>query len=230
MKWSNPMEKGNGLSLWWNHIDLEKDYMITYLLYGEGKSIELIAKIRNMNEENVKKQIILAKSEILSLKKEEKSILEKMLELSKPERTKVISSMSSEEKRNLAKEIYYRYDDIKNAEDKMIVIWIIGELGIKKLLPIVYKDIKHPHGNVRRMICSAINKIGDSSGVKYLYKALIDPKPQVRQYAAKALGKIGDEKSVMKMKGLLGKPNEKKYVKDAFYEAIDHIKKRLENS
>ncbi|QXM06261.1 HEAT repeat domain-containing protein [Crassaminicella indica] len=223
------MEKGNSLSLSWENYNTMKDYMITYLLYHEGKSIALIAKIRNMNVEQVKRQIILAKSEVFFANDNEQSILEKMLEISKVERIKIINNMNIEDRKALAKEIYYQYNRISNAEDKMILIWIIGELGIKKLIHIVYKDIKHPHGNVRRMVCSAINKIGDASGIEYLHKALIDPKPQVRQYAAKGLGKIGNEKSVMKIKRLLGNPNEKKYVKKAFYEAIDNIERRLGN-
>ncbi|QZY56500.1 HEAT repeat domain-containing protein [Crassaminicella profunda] len=224
------MERGNDLSLSWESYDTTKDYIITYLLYQEGKSIELIAKIRNMNVERVKKQIILAKSEAISLKEQDKSMLEKMLEISKTERIKMISRMPSKDRKTLAREIYYGYNHIRNAEDKMILIWIIGELRIKELVHIVYKDIKHPHGNVRRMVCSAINKIGDPKGIDSLHKALLDSKPQVRQYAAKGLGKIGDEKSIIKMKRLLGNPNEKEYVKNAFYEAINHIERRLENS
>ncbi|WP_129598818.1 HEAT repeat domain-containing protein [Anaerophilus nitritogenes] len=211
----------------WTNIDFSKDYRITYLLYKEGKSIDLIAKIRRMSEEQVKKEIILAKTEQFQIKDYEKSILEKMLEISKEERIKIIDNMSVEEKKYLGKKIYHSYEKINHAEDKIVLIWIIGELGLLPLSKILYKDISHPHGNVRRMVCSALYKLGDEKGVFYLHKALLDKKPQVRQYAAKALGKIGNEESSMRLKRLIYNPNEKEYVKKAFHEAIDHIDRKL---
>ncbi|WP_053957606.1 HEAT repeat domain-containing protein [Inediibacterium massiliense] len=214
----------------WEGIDFAKDYRITYLLYKEGKSIDLIAKIRRMSEEQVKKEIILAKTEQLQIKDYEKSILEKMLEASKDERIKLIENMSVDERKYLGKKIYYSYERINNAEDKAVLIWIIGELGLLPLSKILYKDINHPHGNVRRMVCSALYKLGDEKGIFYLHKALLDKKPQVRQYAAKALGKIGNEQSKMRLERLIHNPNEKDYVKKAFYEAIEHIERKLKKS
>ncbi|WP_207707279.1 HEAT repeat domain-containing protein [Crassaminicella thermophila] len=218
------------LSLSWDDINIKKDYMITYLLYKEGKGIDLIASIRNMTVEKVKKQLILAKSEIFSVSTEEKSILDKMLEATKSKRYEMLSSIKMKDKKILVREIYKRYNYINNPDDKMIVIWIIGELGIQKLIPIIYQDIQHPHGNVRRMVCSAINKIGDADSIEYLHRALLDSKPQVRQYAAKALGKLGNKKSIKKIKSLICNPKEKEYVKRAFQEAICNIERRLENS
>lgn len=213
----------------WKNIDIKRDHIITYLLYKEGKSIPLIAKIRKMTVDEVNHQLILAKSEIYSKNKREKSMLEKMLEIPRSNRKEVLSNLTPEEKINLAKEIYYDYSHIDHPEDKMVVIWIIGELKIKKLLGLIYKDIKHPHGNIRRMVCSAINKTGDKNSIEYLHRALMDSKPQVRQYAAKALGRLGDEKTIKKLKGLIENANEKYYVKKAFYQALEDIKKRIGN-
>lgn len=222
------MKKDSNVKNLWDHIDQMNDDMITYLLYKEGKSIPIIGKIRGMTIEEVNHQLIQAKAQLYpKKKKKEKSCLERMLEVAKQDRKDILSHMTKEEKRNLAREIYLQYHHMDNPEDKILVIWIIGELKIKELLPMIYRDIRHPHGNIRRMICSAINKTGDEGSVSYLHRSLLDSKPQVRQYAAKALGKFGNKYSIRKLKGLLLNPNEKEYVKRAFQEAIKNIETRV---
>lgn len=212
----------------WQDTDQLNDPLITYLLYKEGKSIQLIARIRRMSVEQVNQQLIMAKAQNFTPKGQAKSILEKMLEVTKEDRKTMLVDMSQQEKSVLSKEIYRKYPLVTNPEDKMVIIWIIGELGIKELLPLIYKDVKHPHGNVRRLVCSAMNKIGDASSIAYLHKALLDTKPQVRQYAAKALGKLGDRSSLIKLNELLKKAHEKDYVKRAYREATLNIERRLE--
>ncbi|WZL75011.1 HEAT repeat domain-containing protein [Clostridiaceae bacterium 35-E11] len=212
----------------WKEIDKLSEPLITYLLYKEGKSIQLIAKIRRMSVEQVNQQLIRAKTQSFAPKIQSKSILERMLEVTKTDRQIMLANMSQKEKNVLGKEIYRKYSLMTNPEDKMVIIWIIGELGIKELLPFIYKDAKHPHGNVRRLVCSAMNKIGDSNSIPYLHRALLDIKPQVRQYAAKALSKLGDQNSIVKLGELLKKPYEKEYVKRAYQEAILNIERRLE--
>lgn len=218
-----------GVDLTWEALDMEKDHMVTYLLYKEKKSIPLIARIRRITEEEVKHQLIKAKSELFTAKTNGGSLLDGMLEMTKSHRQTLLVTMSQKDKKILARQIYQRYDDMENPEDKMVMIWIIGELGITKLIDLVHRDVKHPHGNVRRLVCSAINKIGDEKSVEYLYRALMDSKPQVRQYAAKALGRLGGKKAIAKLRGLSLNPKEKDYVKVAFDEAIRNIQTRLEN-
>jgi HEAT repeat protein len=188
----------------------------------------LIAKIRNMDEEKIKQQLIIAKSERFLPNCSNKTIFEKMLEMSKEERQGKLLEMPSNKKNELVKEIFLRYNEFQNPDDKMVLVWLIGELKIKKLFPLIYKDIKHSNGNIRRLVCSAIYKAEDKNGVKHLYKVLFDPKPQVRQYAAKALGKLGEEDNILALKKLLTNKNEKSYVKRTAKMAIEEIKGRLQ--
>ncbi|MBB6215961.1 HEAT repeat protein [Anaerosolibacter carboniphilus] len=220
------MISNNNQSLNWEHIDQIEDYMLTYLLYREGKSVPLLAKIRRKTIEQVNEDLILAKSKLFSKKQKSKSLLDKMVEITKADRLTLIHSLNPEERMRIINDIKTKYDNFKNPEDKMMLIWIIGELNAKELLDLVYRDMRHHHGNVRRLACSALKKIGDDTSVEYLHRALMDTKPQVRQYAAKALGKLGNEITLKKIQKLLNNPNEKQYVKMAFGEAIQSIEQR----
>ncbi|MEW9121550.1 MAG: HEAT repeat domain-containing protein [Thermotaleaceae bacterium] len=214
----------------WQHIQEGQDHLISYLLYKEGKDVHLIAKIRRLSIEEINHHLIQAKWEVFYKGRTEKTLLERLIELDKGERKNILASMPAHEKRGLAKEILNRYGEIDHSEDKMLMIWLIGELGLGGLLKLVYGDVQHPHGNVRRLACSAIGKVGNESSLPYLHKALLDAKPQVRQYAAKALGKLGNKETILKIQYLLHNPREKDYVKRAFEEAIDRIEGKLEKS
>ncbi|MCT4593382.1 MAG: HEAT repeat domain-containing protein [Anaeromicrobium sp.] len=211
---------------WSNTQDLDDD-TITYLLYKEGKSLELIGRIRNISLNEVKKQLVNAKARLRSRKKEEKKLLDYLLEMSKTQRQKIIVNLSKEEKKSLAKDIYISYPNIKNYDDKLTLIWIVGELGVKKLLPLIYGEINHPFVNIRRVTCSAMGKLKYEKSKPYLMKFLRDSNPQVRQYAVKALGHIGDEKSKEILNEILRNPKEKAYVKRAILESVQEIDKRV---
>ncbi|SHJ30253.1 Helix-turn-helix domain-containing protein [Geosporobacter subterraneus DSM 17957] len=213
-------------TLSWQDLGEKDEHLMTYLLYKEGKDVELIAKIRRLSVEEVNHHLIRAKWERLSADRKEKTLLERMIEMDKRERKDILKAMTTNEKTVLAREIYKKYFEINHSEDKMLVIWLIGELKLRELLGCIHEDIHHPHGNVRRLACSAIGKIGDVSSLNYLHKALVDTKPQVRQYAAKALGNLGDRKTVQKIRHLLYNPNERDYVRRAFEEAIKKIEMR----
>lgn len=210
----------------WENVKEIDDCIITYLLYREGKGIEVISRIRNISIEKVEKDIIDAKIKVrtLSLKRNKKSLLDRMLEYSKNERLEFIKKQPPEDVEELVLEIKGKYRDIKNPEDKASLIWLIGELKDERLLSLLTRDILHHNGNVRRMICSALGKIGKESAVPILHKALYDNKPQVRQYAAKALKTIGNDSSLELLNQLLKNGNEKDYVKRAFKEAVESIK------
>lgn len=213
----------------WDNIDKIDDCIITYLLYKEGKGMELISKIRNTPVEKVEKDIIKAKIKLrkIKLNNNQKSLLDKMLELTKEERLKFINNEPLEKLEALIKEIGIKYGGIKNPDDKAALIWLIGELKDLRLLSLLTKDILHNNGNVRRMVCSALGKMGDERAVPILHKALYDRKPQVRQYAAKALKKIGNETSINILNQLLESDGQKDYVKRAYLEAIGTIEFRL---
>lgn len=220
----------NNQVLNWEHIEQIEDYMLTYLLYREGKSVPLLARIRRKSIEEINEDLILAKSKLFAKRHRSKSLLDKMVEITKTERLSLIQGLSKEERLEIIKEVKERYDGFKNPEDKMMLIWIIGELNAKELLEYVYRDMRHHHGNVRRLACSALKKIGDDTSLEYLHKALIDAKPQVRQYAAKALGLLGNEKTLNRIKKLVNNPNEKEYVKMAFMEAIRKMETRFNSN
>lgn len=219
-------------SISWDNIEKLQDEMITFLLYKEGKSINCICRIRNISRETIEKHIIEAKIKIRSIKHKEKhikkSLLDTMLELSKKERLKFINEAPAEKIKYLVEEIKDRYRNLKNPDDKVIAIWIIGELKNNELISLLIKDIIHYNGNVRRMVCSALGKINDKRAKAALHKALGDKKPQVRQYAAKALKNIGDKESIKVLSRIINDKYEKKYVINACEDATKAIEGRLE--
>jgi len=213
----------------WENLEESDDCIITYLLYREGKDIGLISKIRNISDEKVEKDIIDAKIRLREIKSgyKRKSLLDRILELSKEARLEFIKKETPEKIEILKHEIKKKYGDIKNPEDKASLIWLIGELKDASLLGLLTKDILHNNGNVRRMVCSALGKIGDEKAVPILHKALYDRRPQVRQYAAKALKNLGNEISIELLEQLLQRDTQKDYVKRAYLEALESIKLRL---
>lgn len=217
------------LEISWDNVSKYDDCIITYLLYKEGKTIEAISIIRNCTKEKVEKDIIDAKIKIrnIQLAKKRKSLLDRILELSKEERLRYINQSTDEQVCILIGEIKKKYEDIKNPEDKASLIWLVGELKEASLIGLLGKDILHRNGNVRRMVCSALGKIGNEKAVSILHKALQDHKPQVRQYAAKALKNIGNENSLKLLNAKVNKSFEKDYVKRAYLEAIEKINTKL---
>ncbi len=211
----------------WDDIEKLDDMYITYFLYKEGKSMEAIERIRNYSREKIEKDIIEAKIQIHSLnsnkQNKDKSTLNRLLELSKDERLEYIHDLNSLGKTKLVDEIKNTYKSVNNPEDKMLLIWIIGELRERELINTISKDILNRNGNVRRMVCSALGKMEDSSTKNILHRALKDEKPQVKQYAVKALKNIGDESTIDILKKLIENNNEKKYVKRACIDTIKSI-------
>ncbi|SHK05814.1 HEAT repeat domain-containing protein [Paramaledivibacter caminithermalis] len=213
----------------WDNIERVDDCIITYMLYKEGKPIEIISKIRNISKERVEKDIIDAKIKLRTIKvnHHKKSLLDNILELSKDERFKFINEESQEKLEELTKEIKMKYRDIKNQEDKATLIWLIGELRDTSLLSLLSKDALNNNGNIRRMVCSALGKIGSQKALPILHRALRDNKPQVRQYAAKALKDIGNKSSLHILNEIIDRSNEKDYVKRACLKSIESINMRL---
>ncbi|MBM7613543.1 HEAT repeat domain-containing protein [Alkaliphilus hydrothermalis] len=214
----------------------EEDYLITYLLYQEGKSVDLIAKIRNLPIEQVQQHILQSKMRLKREKKVNQDVQEKIVYLpsfvnllaaDKNRRLEMLNSLDQRERNNLSGYLIKVVPTIDNAEDKMIALWISGQLEDIRLLPTIYREINHKHGGVRRMVCSALRKIPHQDNIEVLHRGLQDMKPQVRQYAAKALGEVGDEKTLKKLKNLLNNPKETEYVKRAYLLTIDKIQERL---
>jgi vesicle coat complex subunit len=213
----------------WDDAQKFDDCIITYMLYREGKTIEIIGRIRNISREKVEKDIIDAKIKLRTIQsdKNEKGLLDKVLELTKEERLRCIQEKPREELENFMEQIRKEYGSIKNPEDKAALIWLIGEIKDVSLIGLLSKDILHNNGNVRRMVCSALGKIGSEKALPILHKALSDDKPQVRQYAAKALRHIGNKASLHMLNEAIKKNHEKDYVKRAYLQSIENINLRL---
>lgn len=220
------LSEDNFTILSWDKIEQKEDFFITFLLYKEGKSINLISRIRNINEETVQKHIINAKFIFKNnnLKKREDLFIE-LLASTKEQRIEALSLMNSDEKKDLAIYLVKKIPTIKNADDMMIALWIAGELKENILLPVIHIQLDHRHGGVRRMVCSALGKINSVESIDVLHKALQDVKPQVRQYASKALKQIGNEKTILKLNSLLNNPRELEYVRRSHLETIEYINK-----
>lgn len=209
----------------WDNISNLKEYLITYLLYKEGKSIDTIAAIRRIDKKQVENHIIKAKIELNARRKKRPDKLINIISMSKDKRIKCLQKMTQVERDKLAVEIYKRYISFKNYEDRMILIWLIGELKNEKLLPFLRMELSSNNGNLRRLSCSALGKIENKDTKEWLENVLNDTNAQVRQYSAKALSKIGDEKSIRLLEDLL--KDEKGYVRRDAKASIEEIKKVL---
>lgn len=196
---------------------------ISYLLYKEGKSIDQIAIIRGMKKEQVQKDIIEAK--LVYAKEYKKSILVSLMSMIKKDRIRKLAQLTNEETDILKEELYKDYIKYKTDEDRMILIWLIGELEDKKFLPFLRMELKSKRVNHRRLACSALGKFKDVSSKSWLEKALNDDNPQVRQYAIKALMTIGDQETLAMIKKIVNKTQEKAYVKKAANEFLENFKK-----
>lgn len=205
----------------WSNIKNLKEHQISYLLYKEGKSISLISSIRNIDKNIVEKHIIRCKLEIFSSKNED--ILIKLISMDKSERLNLINKMDDSLKDVIANEIYKRYTKFKDSDDRVILLWIIGELKNKKLLPFLRMELKSRNVNFRRLSCSALGKIKSKETKEWLEKAVNDSNSQVRQYAIKALGEIGDRDTIKILQSISINENEKHYVIRAANESIKKL-------
>lgn len=206
----------------WETIDKMESFQISYLLYLEGKSIKIISKIRNLPYNEVEKHIIEAKIKYKRQKNDDELI--KIISMQKGKRLEYINTLLKEEKEKLAGEIYKRYIKFKNPEDRMILIWLIGELKNERLIPFLLMELKSKNVNYRRLSISALGKIKSKDYKEVLEKFFYDDNAQVRQYAIKSIKEIGDQSSVNKLKLILSDNNEKEYVKRAAIEVIKILK------
>lgn len=209
----------------WENISNLDDHFITYLLYKEGKSIDAIALIRRINKCEVERHIIKCKMLLVDKEKRNDKLVN-LISMDKSERLQYINSLNNDERNIIIDEIYKRYIKFKNTEDRMILIWLIGELKALKLVPFLRMELRSKNVNYRRLACSALGKIRYREAKNWLEDAIFDVNPQVRQYAIKALIHIGDENTIKKLENILNNDKEKRYVKVAALKAIKQIKNR----
>ncbi len=212
----------------WDKIDYKEDKHISYLLYLENKTVKQISMIRNIDEEVVKLHLLQTKKEItqLSIKENTHIGIYEYLSFSKPDRESYLYNMTEDFKEMFIKEIYSPLDNTKNIDDLMVLIWTIGELKIDKFNKQLKYFSSHPHGNIRRMVFSAMGKINSVEFLPYIIQGMKDKKPQVKQYAIIAFGKTADISQIGKLKEITNNSIEKDYIKRAAEQAEQFIREK----
>lgn len=102
----------------------------------------------------------------------------------------------------------------------------IGNRKDTRKLPELLPYLSHEDGNVRRLTCSALGKLGSPLAERPLVGTLSDEKPQVRQYAINALAKVGTNYCLLILRKISSNEGEKSYNREAAQKAISRIAKR----
>lgn len=199
----------------WDDIDLYSNEEITYFLFLEGKSINAICKIRNLDKSIVQKHIVEGKIKyrLLARSSNEKELIHNISKAGKMDKLDIINSLDEDTKNRLIHYIKNNYVDMYS-RDKETAIWIIGELKERGCNEILTKASVHKFVNVRRMAISAMRKINDKSFERALIRALEDENPQVLLYAVKGLTEIKSDFAKEKVLDILQK-TDKQYLKKA---------------
>lgn len=213
----------------WDNIDVLTDWQISYLLYTEGKDIKTICRIRDLDRSDVEKHIIEGKIKyrIYEGINSTEDILKKLMKYRREERINFLSSMTEEEKKGLEKHASEKLFD-SSRDECNFYIWLLGELKSSMAVPGLVTFLKCTDGNVKRMCCSALGKIGDIRAEDGLINCLGDQRPQIREYAVKALGRIKSKKSLGVLNKILNSQKEKDYVVKAAKTAIEQIEEKGE--
>ena len=214
----------------WNFIENYSDEEITYFLSLEGKSIEAICKIRNLDRPTVQKHLISSKIKYRFLVKSESTLdlFKSLIVAAKEERILVLNSLDRVNKEKLTHFLVENYMEM-GLKDKEAAIWIMGELRSSATVEILIKATVNNHVNIRRMAISALGKIGDPRAERALIRALEDKNPQVISYAVKSLQKVSTGEADDKIKALFYS-TDKEYIKKACESYIEQINSEEINS
>jgi len=188
---------------------------ISYFLFLEGKTMEAICKIRNLDNAIVQKHIIEGKIKYRFLVKsnDTNELFKSIVVAGKEDKIHFLKSMGQENKDKLTQLIKTSYGEMY-PKDKEAAVWILGEIKEVSCLDILIKASVNKSVNIRRMAISAMGKLGDIRAEEALLRALSDENPQVISYAIKSLGKIKSKKAIVKIKYLFENTG-KKYIIDA---------------
>jgi HEAT repeat protein len=199
----------------WQCSSNYSEEQISYFLFLEGKSMESICKIRNLDNSIVQKHIIDGKIKYRFLAKSNDpyELFMSIAKAGKEDKIYFLNSLLEGNKNKLVELIKTSYTDMM-PKDKEAAIWILGELKEISCIDILIKASVYKFINVRRMAVSAMGKIGDNRAEGALLRALGDENPQVISYAIKSLGKIKSEKAIIKIK-YIHDNTDKKYIIDA---------------
>ncbi|KYH30123.1 HEAT repeat domain-containing protein [Clostridium colicanis] len=210
----------------WNAIEDYSDEDITYFLFSEGKSIDAICRIRNMDRTTVQNHIIEGKIKYRFLAKSNntKEFFDAIKLARKRDKLEVLNSIDEGNKKRLIQFIRNNYADMY-PKDKEAAVWILGELKDIESIDIILKASVNKFVNIRRMAVSAMGKIGSNKCEIALIRALDDENSQVVMYAIKALEKIKSIKAKSKIEHIKN-TTEKSYLKRAsekYFESISTL-------
>jgi len=178
--------------------DKTEDEDISYFLFLEGKSINEISSIRGIDKNIIENQIINGKIKYRYLIKSNNinELLALLIYAGKEDKRETIKNFDSSIKREFVSYVNkYIYD--LNYKNIQLIFWISGELRLKEIYGLMTKYSKCEDVGVRRMVVSAVGKIGDIKGENILIESLKDENPQVRLYAVKGLIKIKSKKLLL---------------------------------
>lgn len=207
----------------WDFIENYSEEEISYFLSLEGKSIEAISKIRNIDKVTVQKHLINCKIKYRFLVKSSniEELFKTLVKADKSERVYVMNSLDKVNRAKLIDFIKRNHIDLP-LKDKESAIWIIGELRAEEGLDLLIKATVNNHVNIRRLSVSALGKIANEKGEMALVRALNDSNSQVVSYAIKSLQKLNSKKATEKIKEILN-TSDKPYVQKACEEYLNNI-------
>jgi HEAT repeat protein len=199
----------------WQCISKYSEEEISYFLFLEGKTMEAICKIRNLENAIVQKHIIDGKIKyrFLVQSNDTDELFRSIVKAGKEDKVYFLNSLKEDNKNKLTQLIKNGYADML-PKDKEAAVWILGELKEVSCLDILIKASVHKYINVRRMAVSAMGKMEDMRAEGALLRALSDENPQVISYAIKSLGKIKSEKAITKIR-YIHDNTDKKYIAEA---------------
>ncbi len=197
----------------WDNIEQYDDSEISYYLFLEGKSLEVISKIRNISRETAQKHIIEGKIKyrFLATSKNAEELLTSIAKAGKNDKQLLLSNLDEKNTEAILKHIRDNYVQM-HGKDKETAIWILGELKDINSKDILIRASVHKFVNVRRMAISAMGKINNVEFENALKRALDDENPQVVSYSLKALIKVKNKNTEEKIRKLY-KTTEKEYLK-----------------
>lgn len=209
------------LNVQWKNIQDYDDKDISYFLFLEGKDLEAISKIRNLDKIKVQNHIIEGKIRYRFLAKNSsvEELFTSIYQAGKEDRKLFLKFVTGEAKEKLINYIKSNYADMP-PKSKERAVWILGEL--KDGADILKKASVHKFTSIRRLAVSAMGKIEDKDCEIALVRALDDENPQVVLYAIKALNKLNSQLNLQKLEAIKSKWN-KEYISRAVDEYINHM-------
>nr|WP_309298103.1 HEAT repeat domain-containing protein [Clostridium sp. E14] len=207
----------------WNKAEEYANEDISYFLFLEGKPIDAICKIRNLEKVVVQEHLIKGKIKyrFLAKSKDERELFNSICNAGKLDKINLLNSIDQINQKALLSFIRRNYTDMLS-KDKECAVWIVGELKDKDYSDILLKALVHKHVNIRRMAVSAMGKMELTSFEGPLIRSLDDENPQVVQYAIKALTKL-KSKNALKRIETIYTLSDKQYIKNAAKEFMDRV-------